>query len=60
LHKRVNQPKAKLNTHVYLQKHAYKQASFDGKWQKRLIFPDNQSRIAWSDRIIRDSWGRAA
>jgi hypothetical protein len=35
----------KLNTHAYLQKHAYKQASFDSKWQKCLIFPDNQSRV---------------
>ena len=29
MHKRVNQPKGKLNIRVYLQKHAHKQESFD-------------------------------
>jgi hypothetical protein len=52
LHKRVNQPNRKLNTHVYLQKHAYQWPSTDTKWEKCPIFP-NQSRVTWSDRRIR-------
>jgi hypothetical protein len=32
-------PNRKLNTHVYLQKQAYNQASSDSKWHKCLIFP---------------------